>query len=148
MRKLYFIVVLAGIAIFIFMRGGNQSNERLTPALQSSVIPVSILETQINSEGAVTIKITPKLSFENAFEVALDTHSEELDADLIQAVIFRDENGKEYSPMRWEGDSPGGHHRGGTLIFDSAVPISGTIQLIVLKIGGIAERKFLWTTRP
>lgn len=111
-------------------------------------MPAFALDTQTNSEGQVIIKITPKLSSEIVFEITLDTHSEELDTDLIKVTTLQDENGKEYNPARWEGDPPGGHHRNGILIFSPIAPIPKTLQLTVRKIGGAAERKFLWIVRP
>ena len=149
MKKIYLIaiIIFAGITFFIFTRERNQLNDKSAQAPQLSAMPSSVLETQINSEGPVSIKITPKLSSEIIFEVALDTHSEELNTDLIQAVILRDENDKEYKPLRWEGDLPGGHHRGGLLIFSSIIPTPKIFRLIIQDIGNIAEREFLWVTR-
>ena len=147
MRKLYFfiiVIILAGAAIFIFTSGENQPDEWPAQTLRSSMEPISALETQINDEGSVTVKITPKLSSEITFEVALDTHSEELNVDLTQAVILRDENGREYKPLRWEGDPIGGHHRSGMLIFDSIIPTPKIFRLIIQDIGDMAEQDFLW----
>ena len=134
MKKVYLIliIILAGIAI--------------KQAPQTFLTPASALETQTNSEGSVIVKITPNLSTEVAFEVVLDTHSGEISADLVQAVTFKDENSKEYKPLRWEGDPAGGHHREGILTFGIITPTPKTLQLIVQNIGGIAERSFSWTT--
>ncbi len=150
MKKIYLItiVIFAGIALLIFARWGSPSNENPAQIPQSSVVSASMLETQINDEGSVTVKITPKLSSEIAFEVTLDTHSEELSADLTQAVTLKDENGKEYKPIRWEGDPPEGHHRDGLLAFGPINPAPKTFRLVVRQIGGIVEREFLWITRP
>ncbi len=147
MNKFYLVVlvVFVGAAFFVFMREKKQSSEKPTPTPQFSFAPISVLETQANNEGPVTIKVTPKLSSEIAFEIALDTHSEELSADLTQVAALKDENGKEYKPLRWDGDPPGGHHREGTLVFGAIKPTPKTLQLTVRQVGGIAEREFLWT---
>ncbi len=149
--KIYLItiIIFAAIALFFFTREVDWPKEKKaaqTP--QSSAVPTSVLETQTNSEGPVTIKITPKLSSGLAFEMVLDTHSEELDADLIQVTTLKDENDKEYKPIRWEGSPPGGHHREGVLTFGTIARPPRTLQLVIRGIGGVLERKFLWTTRP
>lgn len=151
MKKVYplaIIIFFAGIVLFVFTRDGWRLSEKPAQTQQSSAAPISVLEAQTNSEGPVTVKITPKLSSEIAFEIILDTHSEELDADLVQVATLKDENGREYKPQRWEGDPPGGHHREGTLIFGVIKPVPKTLQLTVRQIGGIAEREFLWTIAP
>lgn len=141
---LFIAIILVGIAVLVFMRGENRA--RIEPA-QSPQLPatsVRALETQTNDEGPVTVTITPRISSEIAFEIILDTHSGELNADLTQVATLTDENGKTYKPARWEGDPPGGHHRTGILSFDPIAPIPKTLRLVVQQIGGIAEREFLW----
>ena len=152
MKRTYLatIFILAGAAFFVYTytREGKQSNERPAQTLQPSTSPISALETQTNSDGPVTLKATPKFSSEIAFEITLDTHSEELNANLTQTAMLIDENGKEYKPLRWEGDPPGGHHREGILKFKPISPQPKTITLKISRIGGVPERKFLWTIQP
>lgn len=136
MKKIYLlvIVIIAGATLFLSLN----KTDLETPAL---------LETQTNSEGSVTVKITPRISSEIAFEVILDTHSEELNYDLTQAVTLKDETGQEYKPISWEGDPPEGHHRGGWLNFGPLAAVPKTLQLTVRQIGDAPERRFLWTTK-
>ncbi len=150
MKRIYpvIIVVLAGIVLLFFARVRNQSNEKLKPTPQFPAEQTSALETQTNSEGPVTIGATPKLSSEIAFEISLDTHSGELNVDMTRAAALIDENGKEYKPISWEGNPPGGHHRKGMLSFGVIKPTPKTLQLTVRQVGSIAERKFLWTIQP
>ncbi len=150
MKKIYFTItiILVGVTLFIFTREGKPLSEKPAQTPQSSAAPISVLETQTNNDGPVTVKVTPKFSSEITFEITLDTHSGELDDDLTQAAAFKDENGKEYKPIRWEGNLPGGHHRSGILTFGPISPVPRTIKLIIQNIGGIARREFLWTTRP
>ena len=101
-------------------------------------------ETQSNSEGGVTIKVTPQNINDGSFFVVLDTHSVELSDDLTKIAILKDENGKEYRPMSWEGAPSGGHHREGILKFGSLLPTPKKIELVISGIGDITERKFLW----
>lgn len=136
MKKIYFlaiVIIIVAVAIFLY------SNKTETPAL---------LETQTNNEGSVTVKITPKITSEINFEIILDTHSEELDYDLTQATTLKDETGKEYEPISWEGDPPEGHHREGVLAFGPLSPIPQTLELTVRQIGRAPERQFVWITKP
>jgi len=110
-----------------------------------------ILNTQINSEGLVTIEVTPKNLSESAetwdFEIVLDTHSGNLEQDLTETSILIDDKGNKFNPISWEGDPPQGHHRSGVLKFK---PISQRLKLIELKInqvGDIGERSFRWELR-
>jgi hypothetical protein len=80
------------------------------------------------------------------FNVALDTHSEELNANLTEVSVIVTDDGREYLPINWEGDPPGGHHREGILSFDPIVPRPRFIELILKDIGGMEERRFLWMT--
>ena len=73
----------------------------------------------------------------------MSTHSVELDQDLTQVTVLVDDQGKEYKPLSWEG-AIGGHHREGTLIFDSITPIPKLIEMKIRDIDGISERSFKW----
>jgi len=62
-----------------------------------------ILNTQINSEGLVTIEVTPKNLSESAetwdFEIVLDTHSGNLEQDLTETSILIDDKGNKFNPI-------------------------------------------------
>ncbi len=68
--------------------------------------------------------------------------------DMAKAAVLKDENGKKYIPISWEGAPPGGHHRQGILKFGPLSPTPKKIKLVISGVGGISERKFLWTTLP
>lgn len=85
------------------------------------------------------------------FDVALDSHSVELDGiDLLDTAILRID-GKEYRATAWEAPK-GGHHRAGALTFpatDSAgQPLLGpeisAVELIIRDVAGVPERVFRW----
>lgn len=107
----------------------------------------SALAPQINKEGAVTVKVTPlELSAQAPvwrFEVVLDTHVVALDQDMTAAVALADGAGREYRPLAWEGDKPGGHHRKGVLTFERIKPAPTSVMLKIRRIG-VAERTFSW----
>lgn len=140
--KSILIVSLAALAILSglwFARGWGK-----TPT--SSVLvsqDAADLQPVSNSEGGVEVTVTPSWR-ETAwdFEISLNTHSVELDNDLVRDSFLADESGRKYSPNSWEGDPPGGHHREGILRFDQKIPGSN-LKLVVRNLG-VPERSFEW----
>lgn len=106
------------------------------------------LETRESNEGPVSIIVLPRTLEEGLpswdFEITLNTHSEELTADLVAISELVDDKGKLYNPISWEGDPPGGHHRSGILKFNPIFPRPKSIKLNIKNIGGVAERSFNW----
>lgn len=83
-------------------------------------------ETKTDDQPPVTIKVTPIEIGKDAqawkFNIVLDTHSVELDQNLIQIATLVDDKENVYTPIVWEGSGPGGHHREGILIFNALGP--------------------------
>ncbi|KKU03412.1 MAG: hypothetical protein UX99_C0018G0010 [Candidatus Amesbacteria bacterium GW2011_GWB1_47_26] len=102
----------------------------------------SRFKTQEKKVAPLTVEVSPQdPSFSSQlwkFGVSLDTHSGDLNQDLVKIATLRDDKGKVYRPISWEGDPPGGHHRKGTLSFQSVNPKPAQIIL------QIEERKFIW----
>jgi len=105
------------------------------------------LTSQVSKEAAVTVKVTPlDLSAQATvwrFEVVLDTHVVALDHDMTAVVALADGAGREYRPLAWEGDKPGGHHRKGVLTFAPIRPAPASVVLKIRRIG-VPERAFSW----
>ncbi len=97
--------------------------------------------------GAVTVEVTPialKPGAPFEFKIAMDTHSVDLVDDMLKAVVLRDDSGKEYAPLEWNGAGPGGHHRSGTVKFASPAGNPRALTLIVQGVGKVAERVYRW----
>ncbi len=149
MKKSYFaigIILITIIAVVVFLpkqkvdiASQQKEMQQLSPAPSSGNF-----EAKINSEGSVTIEVVPKNIDEGTFAVILNTHSVELSDDLTKAAVLKDENGKEYRPIGWEGAPPGGHHREGILKFGPISPQTKSIALKIIQVGGIEERNFIW----
>lgn len=81
------------------------------------------------------------------FEVAMDTHSVDLDRyNLSELSALRNSRGEELRPVAWEAPK-GGHHREGTLLFaEGAGFVSGSryLELAVRDVAGVEERLFRW----
>ena len=100
-----------------------------------------------DAEG-VRVEVTPKLADSGAavweFEVVMDTHSKELSTDLAQTAVLTDDTGRDYAPIAWQGDPPGGHHREGILQFPPPAGNPKSVELKIKDIGGVSERIFRW----
>ena len=118
------------------------------PASEPQPAPL-VFEPQLNNENAVTVEITP-LNLPDGggptldFEVAFNTHSVDLSFDPAAISVLRDDAGREYQAVAWEGDGPGGHHRAGVLRFNVPETASTFIEVIIHDVAGVPERVFQW----
>lgn len=107
------------------------------------------LPTQSTSQSAVTVKVTPQ-NLQGAtwnFAVVFDTHSQELKDDLKESAVLVTPDGKRFSPIAWQGDPPGGHHRKGVLRFDAVSPTPERIELLIHRPGEQQARSFRWVLK-
>lgn len=106
------------------------------------------LETQTNSAGGVTVKVTPKNVAGDTttweFAIVLDTHSADLSDDLAKSSLLLDNSSEQYAPIAWEGAAPGGHHREGVLRFKALSPRPQAIELQITRAGETNPRSFRW----
>lgn len=118
--------------------GGTELNEKIS------------FEAKSDTQGSVTVTATPRYSAGREaaleFEIVMDTHSVELNDDLVKAAVMIADNGNEYRPSAWEGDMPGGHHRSGILKFQFVSSFPKSFELKIRGLGGIPERSLLWIT--
>ena len=120
------VLILGGaLALYYFPGAEEKKNPLVNNPSQSAVY-----ESRTNSEGQVSVAVTPKNLAMNAsvweFEIVLDTHSVELDYDLAKNSALVDSSGNKHSPFDWEGDPPGGHHRKGVLKFR---PVASRVRI-------------------
>ena len=144
-------IIILLLAVFI---GGPLVFYDLKPVSNSTQNDSDILnnsqkwESKIDDKASVVVTVIPSdLSMESRewkFDVAMNTHSVELDQDIIQVAMLVEDFGKEYKPLRWEGAPAGGHHREGILIFAPITPYPQHLTLIVNDVGGV-QRSFTWT---
>lgn len=103
--------------------------------------------TKAHSGGGVTIKVTylnPQGTEDARFDIALDTHSVNLDAyDLKTVSLLRDEAGNTYQPTRIE-NKGSGHHRQIVLVFPKPSGEVRKLELVIKDIAGVKERLFRW----
>lgn len=119
------------------------------PAAASEAAPNEL--TRTNDERSVVVEVTP-LNLAGSgptldFQVALNTHSVELDYDLTKLAVLRDDRGNEYRPAAW-GGARGGHHMSAVLTFEGRSEIvKPGMQYLELELKDIAQvpsRVFRW----
>lgn len=120
------------------------------PQPASSPAEAAAVTSQTSDGGQVTVVVDWAGPADGAvFDVALDTHSVDLDAlDLADAVL-RNDRGETLAARSWAAPK-GGHHREGALAFEgNAAPFfAGTawIELVLSGVGDLPERTLRWQT--
>src|SRR3989344_6906780 len=132
-KRFIFLCIIVLAAILLLVKVSNKP-----PNVQSSI------PSQTNSEGSVTITVTPKNLSQPTFEIVLDTHTDNLNKDLTKNTILIDDQGNMQKPVGWEGDPLGGHHRKGILLFNSFQEKSKLVTLKIQNVGQVQERSFTW----
>jgi hypothetical protein len=116
-------------------------------AYLSSAGAASNLAPQVNREGNVEVKVTPRTLAADAavweFEVTFSTHSVTLTGDPAQFSVLVDSRGNTHPALKWKGDPAGSHHRKGSLQFK---PLAGdaAVELRISGVAGVASRSFRW----
>lgn len=140
---------LAGVSYALLMMVAVPWSSSAHAASSSDI--ESTLEEKTSREGAVTVKVAPRNLTPDAqswdFEVTLDTHTQPLTQDLVGAATLIDAAGKVYTPIGWEGDPPGSHHRQGLLRFRPPSGNQAMVELRIQGIGGVPLRVFRWQLR-
>ncbi len=106
------------------------------------------LQTIQQSENSVDIDVTPvdfRLGSPVTFEIGLNTHAGSLDFEVDEISALKDDKGRLYSALEWEGSAPGGHHRSGKLTFPPLPVGTKSMTLILKNINDVPERVFEWT---
>ena len=103
--------------------------------------------TQAVAGGGVTVKVTyvnPKGGDGARFQMALDTHSVNLDSyDLKTISVLRDDAGNTFSPTAVE-NKGSGHHRETIVSFAKVASGTKRLELVIKDVAGVKERIFRW----
>ncbi len=146
--------VLAGLALLTLIGGGyllytQKTADQSMATDDGNNDQFTTLLTRSNTEGAVTVDVTPSFNAQSnvwRFDVTMNTHSVPLDMDMVSAAMLTDQTGTVYLPRSWEGDPPGGHHRKGVLMFEDGDMTSETVVLALTGIALTTDRVFEWKT--
>jgi hypothetical protein len=130
-----FITILAGLLFSVLL------------TINGTVDAIASDATQAVAGGGVTVKATylnPKGSDGARFQVALDTHSVNLDSyDLKTISLLRDDAGNTFSPTAVE-NKGSGHHRETTVSFAKFTSGTKRVELVIKDVAGVKERIFRW----
>lgn len=148
---IFLIILFVITGIFMFIIFDNKKINHPVLINNSSINTNSSRETSLESRTdnqlAVTVTVTPKdvslQSKEWSFDIIMDNHVIELNQDLVKNTVLIDNQGKVYKPLRWEGAGAGGHHREGTLFFESIIPNPKSFKLKISGVGDVV-RSFVW----
>jgi hypothetical protein len=105
-------------------------------------------EMKSNKQNNVRVDVRPVqlLSGKPAkFEIRMNTHSGDLNQDLLAVCKLEDNNGREYQARSWDGSTPGGHHRSGVLEFSELGEGVKSITLVIREVANVPERAFNWS---
>jgi hypothetical protein len=106
------------------------------------------LATQKSADRGVTVAVTPQNLAASAntwdFKIVLDTHSADLNDDLMKSALLLDGAGGQHVPIAWDGAPPGGHHREGVLRFKPVTLRPAAIELRITRPGEPGPRSFRW----
>jgi hypothetical protein len=158
-RKVLWIgVPVAVIAALVGVRALLASSQKsalevVQPVAGKAYFPTA---TVTDSQGAVSVAVT-QLNLNGPgdtldFTVSMNTHSVNLDMDLVKNAFLVTDTGLTVSPIRWDAP-PGGHHVSGTLSFssvlgDKAVLDGATRLTLTIRNVGVPERVFTWEVQP
>ena len=151
MKYVFYIVLLLAFALLIFYAGVSDKQAPQpdnNPQAEQQNAPQGQWETQTNSEGSVTVTVTPiwlgKTATTWKFNITLDAHVGSLDTDLLTTSRIVDDAGISYTPIVWQGPGPGGHHREGILMFIALNPTPAQATLRIKPASDMAVRTFVW----
>ncbi len=132
---LYSLLIISIIAVILSYYFISKSPEKIPPKAAS-------FQTLADNQNNVEFSVTPLSS--NEFQIAMNTHSVNLDFELTDISVLYDDLGNTYKPLKWEGSEPGDHHRDGILKFP---PINSNAKSIKLIVVDSTTREFNWNLR-
>ena len=117
-------------------------------SLPSAQSAPGTLEARSSDAEGVRVVVQPRTNVPVdgrwEFNVSMDTHTKPLSDDLARASVLIDDAGHRLTPLAWQGDPPGGHHRRGVLQFPFADANPKSIELQIEGVGGAEKRVFQW----
>jgi hypothetical protein len=133
MRKRFIVPTIIVVAVFWVWVGFNAN--------------AIAFDTQTSDENAVRVDVKPVALVPGkpaVFEIRLNTHSVNLNYDMVEISSLQDGAGKIYKAVEWKGSPLGGHHRRGTLEFPNLEGTPQSVKLVIRGVAGVPERSFEW----
>lgn len=118
--------------------------------LVSWAVDAGAYETKSNKQNSVRVDVRPVQLLPGKpakFEIRMNTHSVDLSYEMVAVSTLKDNQGREYQPIHWEGSSDESHHRQGILEFPKLETNTASITLVIRKIAEVPERIFEWSVK-
>src|SRR3990167_6262240 len=117
------VIILALILIFILWQLLNNKSQikQTVKKIKPTQTITDILQTLENEGGNVTVTVKPEIleiGKDPSFYIEFNTHSVELNFDVVKQTYLLDEKGYQITDAGWKGSPPEGHHRNGILVFN------------------------------
>lgn len=103
-----------------------------------------LFKTERDTSGEVSISVIPDFAKGIDFKISMSAKGGKLSHDMMRSAVFEDEDGTVHLPTSWEGDAPGERKREGVLHFGTFTPMPKKVDLTILNIGTVPQRKFSW----
>jgi hypothetical protein len=145
---IFALLVIVGVSAFV-LRWRQRANSEISLVPRTSSAATSVPQnnplTQENSEGGVTVSVTPLQidpgASEYKFEVATNTHTVDMASfDPASQIMIQDAQGNLISSTTLE-RAGSGHHQSMTIFFPN---VPKPWKLIVRNLSGVPLREFVW----
>jgi hypothetical protein len=133
MHKRFVVPIIIVIAVFWVWLGFN-----------ANAVAFDLQTTDANSVRVDVKPVALVAGKPAVFEIRLNTHSVNLNYDMVEISSLQDGGGKIYKAVEWMGSPLGGHHRRGTLEFPKLEGAPQSVKLVIRGVAGVPERSFEW----
>jgi hypothetical protein len=133
MHKRFVVPIIIVIAVFWVWLGFN-----------ANAVAFDLQTTDANSVRVDVKPVALVAGKPAVFEIRLNTHSVNLNYDMVEISSLQDGGGKIYKAVEWKGSPLGGHHRRGTLEFPKLEGAPQSVKLVIRGVAGVPERSFEW----
>lgn len=100
------------------------------------------LPEKVVRDNRVVFSVKPEMDKNIRVYITMNTHSVNLDFDMMKAGYLMDGEGNKVKPVSWTGDRAGGHHRSGYLLFEYRD--INTIHFIMKASDRFSKHNFKW----
>jgi hypothetical protein len=136
MKKIKFKIALTALAAVITFT-----------IVTIGAINAQAYKRQSNKENRVRVDVLPVqlvIGKPIIFDIKMNTHSVELNSDLVTGSVVQDDSGRVYNALEWDGTLPGSHHRSGVLAFTALKGTPKSVTLIIKGVSNVPERIYKW----
>ncbi len=133
------------IIIILFILGFSTVATTALYPEENIYVSISLDEQSIKS-NKVLFSVIPEIDpgVNIRLMISMNTHSVNLDFDMLKVSKLVDPNGNEYFPDEWQGPDGGGHHRSGVLLFSDIPEDLRELNFIMIPGGRFQTLNFKW----